>query len=112
MKFLCLAYGSEEGWNTLPKQEQINALEQDEVIRRQGNFMSAVKLDVTTVTNQDRNLVVTNESFSSSRVPLAGFSILEAKDIDDAINLVSNTPCARASGAIEIRPLWDLTSQE
>jgi hypothetical protein len=110
MKFLCLAYGSEAGWNTLSRQEQLDALAQDEVLRRQGNFMSAVKVDVTTVTNWDQKLVATNQSFASPRLPLAGFSILEAKDIDEAIQLVSNTPCARASGAIEIRPFLELTS--
>ncbi|TMC48801.1 MAG: hypothetical protein E6J14_10120 [Chloroflexi bacterium] len=36
---------------------------------------------------------------------LAGFSVIEARDLDEAIELVSKTPCAVARGAIEVRPL-------
>lgn len=110
MKFLCLAYGSEEGWNALTSQEQDEALKQDEELKSKGNFLSAVKPKITTVTNWGGDLVIANESFARSSIPLAGFSIIEANDIDEAISLVANTPCARAQGAIEIRPFWDLGS--
>jgi hypothetical protein len=44
--------------------------------------------------------------------PLAGFSIIEAADIDEVIRLVAVTPCARAKGAIEKRPIMFLNDQE
>ena len=44
--------------------------------------------------------------------PLAGFSIIEAEDVDEVVRLVSNTPCARAEGVIEIRPLWDTSGND
>jgi hypothetical protein len=107
MKFLCLAYGSEEGWNKLTKQQQSEVFEQDEVLRKRGDFLAAVTKDVTTVSNWSGRLSVENESFAKPNLPLAGFSIVEAENIEEVIKLVANTPCARASGAIEIRPFWD-----
>lgn len=107
MKFLCLAYGDEAGWNSLSDEEKAEALAQDAVIRDRGNLMSAVRQNVTTVTNWDGSLVVKNSSFSVFQLPLAGFSVIEAESIDEVIALVQNTPCARARGAIEIRPFWE-----
>ncbi len=107
MKFLCLAYGDEEGWNSLSEDEKREVLAQDTVIRDRGNLMSAVKTKVISVRNWDRDLKVTDEPYARHELPLAGFSVIEAESIDEVIGLVSNTPCARAKGVIEIRPFWD-----
>jgi hypothetical protein len=111
MKFLCLAYGGEDDWKAMTKQEQSEVLEQDEVLKRRGNFLAAVQTSVVTVTNWGGNLKTTNEPFAKPKLPLAGFSIIEARDIDEVIQLVANTPCARAKGAIEIRPFWDFSAK-
>lgn len=105
MKFLCLVYGGEKDWLALTQQEREELLAQDEVLRRRGNFMSAVETTVTTVTAWDGSPTTTSGSFAKSSVPLAGFSIIEAADINEVVQLVAGTPCARAKGAIEIRPL-------
>lgn len=105
MKFLCLAYGSEAGWLALSKDEQEAFLAQDEVLRQRGDFVTAVKPEVVTVTAWDGTPVTSRQTFSQLRLPLAGFSIIEAADIDEVVRLVANTPCPRAGGAIEIRPL-------
>ena len=109
MKFLCLAYGDEAGWNSLTDDEKQEVLAQDAVIRARGNLMSAVKPNVTTVKNWDGNLEVTDASFAEPQLPLAGFSVIEADSVDEVIELVKNTPCARAQGAIEIRPFWEFS---
>ena len=108
MKFLCLAYGDEAGWNSLSEEERREALAQDAVIRSRGNLMSAVQRAVTSVKNWDQNLRVNNEPFARNELPLAGFSVIEAENVEEVIELVSNTPCARARGVIEIRPFWNL----
>ncbi|MBN9463509.1 MAG: hypothetical protein J0H00_20050 [Burkholderiales bacterium] len=51
MKFLCLAYGDEAGWNSLSEEEKREALAQDAVIRDRGDLMSAVQGTVTSVRN-------------------------------------------------------------
>ena|SRR5688500_12990530 len=104
MKFLCLAYGNEKEWLELSKDEQEEFLAHDEVLRQRGDFVTAVKLDIVTVTAWEGSPVISHAPFSKLRLPLAGFSIIEAEDVDEVVRLVANTPCARAGGAIEIRP--------
>ncbi len=108
MKFLCLAYGDEDGWNSLSDDEKQEVLAQDAVIRDRGNLMSAVHTKVTSVRNWDKNLQVTDGPYAQHRLPLAGFSVIEAGSLNEVVELVSNTPCARARGVIEIRPFWEL----
>jgi len=108
MKFLCLAFGDEDGWNSLSENEKQEVLAQDEVIRSRGDFMTAVKPEVTTVKNWDKHLEVEQGTLTKGSLPLAGFSVIEANNVEEVIAMVSNTPCARAKGYIEIRPFWDL----
>ncbi len=109
MKFLCLAYGDEDGWHSLSESEQQEVLAQDVVILERGNLMSAVQTQVTSVRNWDENLEVSDESLAQPPLPLAGFSVIEAESLNEVIELVKNTPCPRARGFIEIRPFWDLS---
>ena len=119
MKFLCLAYGAEADWKALSKDEQDALLAQDEIIRQRGALMAAVKTDVVTVRAPNGIAEVTDGSFAHPQAPLAGFSIIEANDLAEVIDLVAKTPCARAKGAIEIRPImminddaWRIRSSE
>ncbi|MGD0629587.1 MAG: YciI family protein [Terracidiphilus sp.] len=80
-------------------------LRQDEILRNRGALMAAVKTDVVTVTAWEGTPTVTEGAFAEMKVPLAGFSIIEAADVDEVVRLVAKTPCARARGAIEIRPV-------
>ena len=105
MKYLCLAYGDEKDWKALTKNEQDALLAQDEVVRKRGALMAAVQTETTTVRAWDGRPITTDSGFADSKVPLAGFSIIEAADLNEVIQLVAGTPCARAKGAIEIRPI-------
>ena len=106
MKFLCLAFGDQAGWDSLTDDEKVEALAQDAVIRSRGATRSAVRPQVTSVRNWDKKLEVSKQPHVTG-LPLAGFSIIEAGDIDEVVKLVANTPCARGKGVIEIRPFWD-----
>src|ERR1700728_3629531 len=105
MKFLCLSYGAEKDWKALNTSEQNALLAWDEVIRKRGATMAALRNAVTTVTAWDGVPVPTERPFAESSVPLAGFSIIEAADVAEIARLVAQTPCARAKGAIEVRPI-------
>ena len=107
MKFLCLAYGDEAGWNALSEAEKEHVIAADAVIRERGNLMAAVRQEVRTVRNWDRELVVTEQAYAQHALPLAGFSVIEAASVEEVIRLVAETPCARARGYIEIRPFWN-----
>jgi hypothetical protein len=108
MKFLCLAYGDEKVWNTLSKDERDDLLAQDEVLRKHGDYVAAVD-ESTVVRTVDGKVVASPGPFARGRVPLAGFSLIEARDLDEAKELVSRTPCAVAGGAVEIWPVKPAT---
>jgi len=105
MKYLCLAYGDENEWKQLTKAEQEQLLKQDEVLRQRGDLVAAVDSSAKTVRAWDGVPETTDGGFAESKVPLAGFSIIEAPDLERAIELVADTPCARAKGAVEVRPI-------
>jgi hypothetical protein len=66
----------------------------------------------TTVRAWGGKPTTTDGAFADSKAPLAGFSIIEAADLDEVIRLVAGTPCARAKGAIEIRPIMAINDFE
>ena len=108
MKFLCLAYGDEKDWKALSKREQDELLAQDEVLRRRGATVAVLEPAVT-VRAWDRTPSTTQGPFAHAKVPLVGFSLIEARDLDEVVSLVSKTPCAVAKGAIEIWPIRDMS---
>lgn len=110
MKYLCLAYGSEEAWNGLSRIEQEALLAQDEVLRERGDTVAAVTTAVTSVRAWNGEAIATDGEFSTARLPLAGFAVIEATDLDEAIALVANTPCARAKGVVELRPISEINA--
>ena len=105
MKFLCLAYGDERDWKMLSKDQQDLLLAKDEELRKRGALMAAVQNITTTVTAWDGKPTSVNQPYCDARTPLAGFSIIEADSVEEVVRLVAGTPCARAKGAIEVRPI-------
>ena len=105
MKYLVLAYGDEKEWNALTKYEQDALLAQDEVLRKRGDLVAAVGTTVTTVRAWDGTPRTSEGTFGNLSLPLAGFGIIEASNLDEVVRLVAGTPCARAKGAIELRPI-------
>lgn len=103
MKFLCLAYGDERKWNALPKSTREMLRAQDNLPRARGDLVAEV-LAPTTVQFASGHAQANDGPFGQAPLPLAGFYVLEARDMDEAIRLLSKTPCAHA-GAYELRPL-------
>lgn len=108
MKFLCLAYGEEKDWVALSEKEQRALLAQDDVLRQRGDIVAAVAQTPTVVRAWDGTPNTTEGPFAASTAPLAGFGVIEAADLDEAIRLVKDTPCARAGGAVELRPITQI----
>ncbi|MGB8626967.1 MAG: YciI family protein, partial [Candidatus Cybelea sp.] len=105
MKYLCLAYGAAEDWKKLNRSEQETLLAQDDFLRSRGDVVAALGSAATTVRAWYGDPVTTTAVFSSSTLPLVGFGIIEAADLEEAIRLVAPTPCARAKGFVEVRPI-------
>lgn len=105
MKYLCLAYGDGKDWKKLSKTEQEALLAQDEVLRQRGDIVVAVQEPVTTLRAWDGKPTTTKGAYAHSPAPLAGCGIIEAENLEEAIRLLKDTPCARAKGAVELHPI-------
>jgi hypothetical protein len=108
VKYLCLVYLSPEHWNTAPD-EACFACSQE--LAASGHFISGMPLHpvhtATTVRVRDGRATVTDGPFAETKEALAGFYLLEARDLNEAIQLASKIPPAKY-GSIEIRPTREL----
>ncbi len=105
MKYLCLVYLEKEKWNAVPDRECANS---GEWFRQSGHLVAAEPLHpvetATTVRVRNGKVSVTDGPFAETKEQLAGFYLVEAKDLNEAIQLASKIPPAR-EGSIEVRPV-------
>jgi hypothetical protein len=67
--------------------------------------------DATTVRVRGGEIVVSDGPFTESKEWIAGFDVIECRDLDEAIKIASRHPMARF-GRIELRPLWPFESED
>lgn len=104
-KYITIGYGDQAGYDRTPQHVRQAAHEHDASLKRRGVVMGIAGPPVQ-VRNPDGSGVRTEEGpYLSSELPIAGFSIIEAKDVNEAIHLAARSPCAVAHGVIEIWPL-------
>lgn len=111
MKFVCLGYLDETQWDEMSKVEQKTRLEEclayDDELRRGGNFIGGEALqsirNAVTLRLQNGKVAVTDGPYAETKEQLGGILLLEARDLNHAIQLISHHPGSR-SGAFEIRP--------
>ncbi|MCV9907019.1 YciI family protein [Brucella sp. HL-2] len=104
-KFVTIGYGDQEGYDRTPKSIRDAAHAHDAKLQKNGVLMGIAGASVQ-VRNLDAVQVeTTNGPFMSSSLPVAGFAIIEAANLEEAIKLVSQTPCAVARGVVEVWPL-------
>lgn len=115
MKFICLGYIDETKWETTPVNE-MNALmdecfSYDDELRRNGHFAGGEALQgaqtARTLNWKNGQVTVTDGPYAETKEVLGGILILEARDMDHAIELMSKHPGVRV-GPFEIRPAEDL----
>jgi hypothetical protein len=116
MKFVCLGYLDESKWDKLSKNEQDAMMQEcfayDDVLRRNGHFVAGEALQSGRVARTLRwkggKVMVTDGPFAETREQLGGLLVLEAKDMDHAVELISKHPGVRLGGPFEIRPTEEL----
>lgn len=105
MKYLCLVYLDENRLDELPDAE---CVAYDRSIRNSGQCIASEALQsvhtATTVRIRNDTLVVTDGPFAETKEQLAGFYMIEASDLNEAIQVAAKIPPARA-GSIEVRPI-------
>jgi len=109
MKYLCLVYLEKDKWHAVPDRECRDC---GESLRDGGTLLAAEPLHpvetATTVRVRNGMLSVTDGPFAETKEQLAGFYLIEARDLNDAIQIASKIPPAR-EGSIEVRPVRELT---
>lgn len=105
MKYLCLAFGADKDWKLLSQSEKDARLAVDDMLRKRGDMVASVETEVTTVRTPGDTPAMTDGGFASAPAKLAGFYIIEATSLDEAVKLVGGTPCPRTGGAVEVRAL-------
>ncbi len=63
--------------------------------------------DATTVRVRDGEVLASDGPFAETKEQMGGFYLVEAKDLDEAIDIASKIPGAQ-QGSIEVRPIWDM----
>jgi hypothetical protein len=105
MKYLCLVYLDEKRLHELPDED---CVAYDTAIRKSGHCLASEALQsvqtATTVRVRNGRTAVTDGPFAETKEQLAGFYMIEAKDLDEAIQIASKIPPARV-GSIEVRPV-------
>jgi hypothetical protein len=119
MKYACLVYleesvldGMPDGeWNTLIDQH----LEYDAVLQNSGHFLVGAPLEPVTAATLVRvrggKVSVIDGPFAETKEQLGGFILIEARDLNEALQVASKIPVARY-GTIEVRPVRELVDMK
>lgn len=112
MKYLCLIYDQEKRWDTMTKEEsgalygEYMAFTED--ITTSGHYLGGNPLQptatATTVRVRNGSIASTDGPFAETKEQLGGYYLIEARDLNDAIQVAARIPAAR-NGSIEVRPI-------
>jgi hypothetical protein len=111
LRYLCLVYEVEEKIGALAEREsEFIAAENLEYLReleRSGHSIAAARLQppetATTIRVRDGSVFISNGA-AGTKERLGAFSLIDARDLNDAIRIAAKMPAARL-GSIEVRPL-------
>ena len=118
MRYLCLIYENEKSWESLPPAESEAIMGEyfafTEDIRSNGKLVAGEALQptptATTVRVRNGRISTTDGPYVETKEQLGGFYLIDAKDLNDAIQVASRIPSARY-GAIEVRPVIDFSEE-
>jgi hypothetical protein len=113
VEYMALIYADESGWESLAEEQRrawydrYRAFADD--ARAAGVLVAGDELgstqDATTVRIQDEQVAVTDGPYAEVKEALGGYFLLEADDLDAAIEVASRVPAAAMGGAVEVRPI-------
>lgn len=118
MKYICLGYMDEKKLDAMSENELNHFLDEcfayDDELRENGHFTDGEALqsvrNATTLRWGSGKVSITDGPFAETKEQLGGIMLLEARDLNHAIQLMSRHPSIRMGGTFEIRPAADLTA--
>jgi len=113
MRFLCLGYHDEQVWSAFPdaEREQLMAdtFAYEKTLRDGGHVLDTKGLQPArcgaTLRFSGSRMAVMDGPFAETKEQLGGLMVIEANDLNHAIELMSKMPCMRIGGSLEIRPI-------
>ena len=114
MKYLCLIYDDESRWATMSKEEADAMMGEyfafTEGIRKSGQYLAGEALKpvqtATSVRVRNGRTSTTDGPFAETKEQLGGFYMIDARDLNEAIQIASRIPSAKI-GSIEVRPIQE-----
>ncbi len=110
MKYLFLLYNDEDGWESLSPEEKTETvgayMAYTEALKKADAHIAGEPLDHSRNGKRVRGSGVEDGPFADGKEQLGGYYMIEAKNLDDALDWAARCPCA-AAGHVEVRPVWD-----
>ena len=112
MKYMLLIYVDEKSWTDAEMQKCYgDSTELAHQLHSKGQYVSASPLQpvatATSIRVRDGKRLVTDGPFAETREQLGGYFLIDAKNLDEAIEAAGRIPGAR-KGTVEIRPVLEL----
>lgn len=112
MKYMLLIYMNENAMNEAEREQCYkDSTELAHDLNANGQYLSANPLQpvamATSVRMREGKRLVTDGPFAETREQLGGYFLVDAKDLDAAINVAARIPAAR-KGTVEVRPVIDI----
>jgi hypothetical protein len=114
MKYLCLIYDDEKKWETMSKAEADAYMGEyfafTDGVKASGHYLGGNALQpvqtATTVRSRNGKLSTTDGPFAETKEQLGGYYLIEARDLNDALQVAQKIPSVR-TGSIEVRPIQE-----
>jgi hypothetical protein len=113
MKYMLLVYGNEKAWDEAGREgcyEESAKLARD--LQAAGKYLAASPLHpvstATSVRVREGKRFVTDGPFAETHEQLGGYYLVDASDLDEAIDIAGRIPGGRV-GTVEIRPVLEIS---
>ena len=103
-KFLTIGYGDQAGYDRTPSEVRNAAHTNDAKLLARGAIIGIAGEPVQVRNPEAKGIETEQGPYMRAALPVAGFAILEASSLEEAIELASKSPCAVAHGVIEVWP--------
>jgi hypothetical protein len=115
MKFMVLIYNDDKLLDALPPAQfdatMRGCLAHADELRKEGRLLDSQMLESASTAKSLRNrknrLTIVDGPYAESKEVLAGFNLIEAEDMDEAVRIAAEFPWAR-TGCVEVRPVRDI----
>jgi len=120
MKYVCLGFHEGRLFGAMSESQRAAFIEEcfayDDELRKNGHYVAGTALQAPETANTLRSdngeVLITDGPFAETKEQLGGFMLLEAKDLNEAIHLLSQHPCLRLGSCMELRPVNEELTDE